>query len=494
MLTANGTGNADISATLGSISGKTTATVSIANVVSMKILPANSSIANGTKQQLAALVTFDDGSTLNVSTTPGVAWTSSDSAVVTIGGGNGFASSVAPGTTMITATFGTASASTNLTVNNTTLQSIAVSPGNDLLAPGLTQKFSAIGTFSDGSTQNISSIVSWGSDNNGVATISNNIATVGVATAVGQGAAHITATYNGGINGSTVLNVSNATLQSVTVTANQNPTNLIATFEVLQFTVTGNFSDGSTAPLTFAATWNSSDSAVANINSSGLATGVAGGTTNISATFNGVTSAAIPLTVNGSPLVSLSVKCKNTQFAVGTSQPCTAEGTLADATVRNMTPVVHWTSSDTGVATISNTSGLRGNISGVSAGGTTITAYLNGVVGSSPATVTNAHLDTIDVTPASNNISLGGTQAFQALGHFDDGTSQNLASEPAYLVQLEGDDRPFVYDVIFVSWTSSDPKVAIINKAGVATSTGLGTASITATLAGASGTTDLTVQ
>jgi len=494
MVTANAVGSSDISATLGSISGKTTASVNTANVVSMKILPADSSIANGTKQQLAALVTFNDGSTLNVSTAQGVSWTSSDGGVATIGAGNGYAASVAPGTTMITASYGTASASTNLTVNNTTLQSLAVSPGNDLLAPGLTQKFSAIGTFSDGSTQNISSIVTWTSDNNGVATISNNIATVGIATAVGQGAAHIKATYNGGVNGSTVLNVSNATLQSVTVTPNPNPANLIATFEVLQFTATGNFSDGTTAPLTFAATWNSSDSTVANINSSGLATGAAGGSTNITAAFNGVTSAAVPLTVNGSPLVSLAVKCKNTQFAIGTSQPCTAEGTLADSTVRNMTPVVHWTSSDTSVATISNTSGLRGNISGVSAGDTTITAYLNGIVGTNPVSVTNAHLDSIDVTPASNNINLGGTQVFQALGHFDDGTSQNLASEPAYLVQLEGDDRPFVYDVIFVNWTSSDPKVAVINKAGVATSTGLGTASITATLAGASGTTDLTVQ
>src|SRR5262252_3886453 len=161
MVTANAVGSSDISATLGSISGKTTASVNTANVVSMKILPADSSIANGTKQQLAALVTFNDGSTLNVSTAQGVSWTSSDGGVATIGAGNGYAASVAPGTTMITASYGTASASTNLTVNNTTLQSLAVSPGNDLLAPGLTQKFSAIGTFSDGSTQNISSIVSW---------------------------------------------------------------------------------------------------------------------------------------------------------------------------------------------------------------------------------------------------------------------------------------------------------------------------------------------
>ena len=491
MATATGTGTVNVSATSGTVSGKISATVNAANVVSLKVQPGNTTIANGTTVQLAALATFNDGSTLNETTT-GVAWSSSDMSVATIVPNTGFATSKAPGTTIITATLGNVSITTNLTVSNVSIQSIAVSPANNLLAPGLTERFAATGTFSDGTTQNISNDVNWSSDNAAAATISNTLPTIGVATAAGPGVAHITATYPGtAIAGSTLLNVSNATLQAILLTPGAST---ISPANILQFTATGKFSDGTTQPLSFTATWKSSDSSIATINSAGLATGVTAGTADITAIYQGIPSAPITLTVNGAPLTSLSVKCSLPQFAVNTSQPCSATGTFADSSTQTLTPVVHWTSSQNSVATISNTAGLRGDISGVAPGTSTITAYLNGIVGTTDVTVTNAKLTSIDVAPGASTISLGGTQAFVVQGTFDDGSIQNLTSEPAYLVQLEGDDRAFVWDVIFVNWTSSDTNVAVINKAGVATSTGVGTATMNATLDGVTGTTTLTVQ
>jgi len=496
MVTAHGIGSVDITATSGSgtISGKTSATVNSANVVSLKIQPANSSIPNGTTAQLAALVTFNDGSTLNVTTTPGVVWTSSDASVATIGSANGFATSKAAGTTSISATFGTASGSTNLNVNTASIQSIAVSPANLQLAPGLTQKFTATGVFSDGSVQNISNLVTWGTDNPAAAVISNNAANVGVALGVAQGVANITASFTTPVPpvvGSTQLKVSNATLQSISVTPGNST---ITPAGVLQYTATGNFSDGTTEPLSLVATWSSSATGVATINGAGLATGVTAGSTNIQASYNGVSSSVMPLVVNGSALSSIAVTCSKVHFAANTSQPCTAVGTFADSSTQTLTPVVHWTSSQNAVATISNTAGLRGNITGVSAGTSTITAYLGSVVGATDVTVTNAHLTSIDIVPGNPTVTLGGTQAFQAQGTFDDASTQNLTSEPAYLVQLEGDDRAFVWDVIFVNWTSSDPNVAVINKAGVATSTGVGSTTVKATLDNAYGTANLSVQ
>jgi len=494
LMTGGGLGTSTITATSGSISGTASVSVNAANVVAIKIQPANSTIANGTTSQLAALVTFSDGSTLNVSTTPGVAWTSSDSSVATIGAANGFATSKGPGTAVIGASFGSASDSTKLTVSNASIQAIAVSPANSLLAPALTQKFTATGIFNDGSTQNISNSVIWSSDNTAAATISNNAASVGVATGVSQGVANISASFttpNPPVVGTTVLKVSNATLQSISVTPGAST---ISPASILQFTATGNFSDGSTEPLSLVATWSSSAPAVASINNAGLATGVTAGSTNITASYNGVTSAHVALAVDGAALSSIAVSCSKAQFAANTSQACSATGTFADGSTQTLTPVVHWTSSQNGVATISNTAGLRGDISGVSAGTTTITAYLNGIVGTTDVNVSNAHLVSISVAPGSPTITLGGTQAFQALGTFDDGTTQNLTSEPAYLVQLEGDDRAFVWDVIFVNWTSSSANVSIINKAGIATSTGTGSTTVSATLDGVTGTSSLTVQ
>ena len=75
------------------------------------------------------------------------------------------------------------------------------------------------------------------------------------------------------------------TLESVTVTPS-NPT--ITPTGTQQFVATALYSDGSTPIVTNLSTWTSSNTAVATINSSGLATAVGSGTTTITATFNGV--------------------------------------------------------------------------------------------------------------------------------------------------------------------------------------------------------------
>lgn len=68
-----------------------------------------------------------------------------------------------------------------------------------------------------------------------------------------------------------------------------------------QFTATGNYSDGSTADLTSTVTWTSSDQAIATVvENTGLATGLTAGTTEISASLNGVTGTST-LTVTTEP-------------------------------------------------------------------------------------------------------------------------------------------------------------------------------------------------
>ena len=82
------------------------------------------------------------------------------------------------------------------------LQSIAVTPANPNVPKGQTQQFTATGTYSDNSTQNLTSQVTWGSATTSVATIT----TTGLATAVATGTSTISATL-GAISGSTVMTV-----------------------------------------------------------------------------------------------------------------------------------------------------------------------------------------------------------------------------------------------------------------------------------------------
>ncbi|MGB7865327.1 MAG: Ig-like domain-containing protein, partial [Candidatus Sulfotelmatobacter sp.] len=93
------------------------------------------------------------------------------------------------------------------------LVSIAVTPGSASVAAGYTQQFTATGTYSNGTTQNLTTTASWTSSNTSVATIK---AKTGLATSVAQGTTTITAT-SGKISGSATLTVTAAVLTSIAV-------------------------------------------------------------------------------------------------------------------------------------------------------------------------------------------------------------------------------------------------------------------------------------
>lgn len=184
-----------------------------------------------------------------------------------------------------------------------TLSSIAVTPLTPGIKTGETQQFAATGTYSDSTTQDITTSVTWSSSDTTVATIGS---LSGLATAVAAGTTTIRAT-SGSISGSTTLTVTSPTLISIAVTPAIPMINLGAT---QQFVATGNYSDSSTEDITTSATWSSSNTTVATIgSSSGLADSVATGTTTVAATSGSISGSTtltvipvnvLPITVNGS--------------------------------------------------------------------------------------------------------------------------------------------------------------------------------------------------
>src|SRR5262249_13319465 len=86
-----------------------------------------------------------------------------------------------------------------------TLQSITMAPVNPSVANGQTTQFTATGHFSDGSSQVLTSGVTWSSSNTSIATITAN----GLASAVAVGAPTITA-VDGSFTSSTTLTVTSA--------------------------------------------------------------------------------------------------------------------------------------------------------------------------------------------------------------------------------------------------------------------------------------------
>jgi hypothetical protein len=165
------------------------------------------------------------------------------------------------------------------------LVSISITPPNSSLMPGQTQQLIATGTFNDGSTQTLESVI-WSSSNPSAAAVSNSPGNTGMVNAQTTGATTITAT-TGAVGASASLNV--AGLVSLTV-APANPTLAVGSGQ--QITATGTFADGSMQNLTTSVTWTSSNNSVVLIGSTpgfqGFAMGAAVGTSTITATFNGL--------------------------------------------------------------------------------------------------------------------------------------------------------------------------------------------------------------
>src|SRR5260370_29507708 len=93
----------------------------------------------------------------------------------------------------------------------TALATIAVTPSNPSIPKGNQQQFLATGTFTDGSTQNLTSSATWSSLNTAAATINASEA----ATGVGTGSATIQAA-SGSISGTTTLTLTPPALSSIT--------------------------------------------------------------------------------------------------------------------------------------------------------------------------------------------------------------------------------------------------------------------------------------
>jgi len=91
-------------------------------------------------------------------------------------------------------TFVSPGSAVNLVVSTgVTLKSIAVTPTSPAIVKGDKQQFTAIGTYSDGSTQNLTNSVTWVSGTTSVATINST----GLATGVAAGTSNTTASMSG---------------------------------------------------------------------------------------------------------------------------------------------------------------------------------------------------------------------------------------------------------------------------------------------------------
>lgn len=168
-------------------------------VSSISITPASSSVAKGRTASYQARATYSDGSSADLSS--GVTWTSGAPTIASISGGT--TRGLAEGSTTITAVYSGVSGTANISVTAAVLESIAISPSSVTHGAGITTQFTAIGTYSDNTTENLTNTVTWVSNTPAVATIDSQS---GLATGVTLGGATISATV-GALSNTATLTV-----------------------------------------------------------------------------------------------------------------------------------------------------------------------------------------------------------------------------------------------------------------------------------------------
>jgi uncharacterized protein YjdB len=356
-------------------------------------------------------------------------------------------------------------ATATVTVAAAKITSISVTPSAFTMAVNDTQQYQAVAIFDNGTSQNVTGQATWTSSDVTIAGVSNGFGGGGrgTVTALKAGTVTISAAYMS-VTGSTTLTVSAATVTSIQITPT-NPTVLVN--GGLNFVATVIYSDFTSANVTGEATWTSSMASVASVSngfgSRGRATGLASGTTTITATYMGAMGSTT-LTVTSATISSIQVTPTTPTSPTGVRVAFRATAVLSDNTSQDVTAAATFTSSDESVATISNTNATRGQATALKAGTTTIKATVNGMSGQTPYTVGAQKLMSITVSPASGMVGKGATTQLTATGNYDNGSTFDLTG--------------------YATWISSTPGVATVSSAdgsrGLVTGVATGMSTISA--------------
>jgi len=525
-----------------------TATVTVAGcvapVAAVTVSPAAPTVQVGQTAQLTATPRDASGNPL---TGRVITWQSSNGAVASVNG-SGLVTAVATGAATITATSEGQSGTAVVTVSNVPVASVTVTPASASVPQGATVQLTATPRDANG-TALTGRVVTWGSNNTAVATVSGS----GLVSGAGAGSATITATSEGQ-SGTAAITVTAPTgqlaigdsVQATTSTwvrniaqppadpATGTPPSVIGTqsagargvvdsgpvlnttpggdgairYHVLfaaapsgwvvqdylvkivptvpvasvtvspasvsvlqgqtvQLTATPRDANGN--PLTGRViTWQSSNSAIASVNGSGLVTGVGpGGPVTMTATSEGQSGTA-SVTVTVAPVAAVTVTPSSGTVAIGQTVQLTA--TPRDASGNPLTGrVITWQSSNSAIASV-NGSGL---VSGVAAGGpVTITATSEGQSGTASITVSGVPVASVTVSPASASVPAG--QTVQLSATLRDANGNILTGRS-------------------VTWASNNTSVATVTGTGLVTGKVAGSATITATSEGQNGTAAITV-
>jgi len=455
-------GSTQLTASYDGKIANTNIAVTTTTLTSISLTPSNAEIPAGTNQQYQLFGLFSDGS--NHDLTAFSSFQTSDSAAASIDS-NGLATahnnSANPIT--VTATYNSLQATASLTVKSGLLDYIEVTPTTLSIPVGHKDSLQARAFYTDSSSADITHLATWSLDDGDIASVDNTNVDGGSVFGISEGVVTVTASYLGE-TATNITTISPAVLESVSITPIKKT---IAAGLTQQYTLTAEFSDRSSLDVTKISDWLSSDPATASIDNVGLAITYWEGKVTITGTYQGM-SAAATLIVTSAELLNIQVTPTDTKEPLGTEGRFTATAFYTDGYAADITSSATWSSLDDSIVHITTSGIAGGRASADKVGISVITATFAGKTDSTNATVTEAVLESLVISPPSAEVPQGTTYQYRADGIYSDKVVKDLTT--------------------VANWKTDDTAIASTNSTGLAKGESQGDTSITASIDGISAT------
>ena len=336
------------------------------------------------------------------------------------------------GVTNITASYANLSDSETITVSDSPLTSISITPDRIDLATGLTQQYTAVGHYANLTTHDLgASNIAWLSSNTAFATIDEN----GVATALSSGVTTISASVDS-ITGSTDLRVLNTQIISIEISAvtpqSVLPIGVTQTFKAQAF-----YDNDTSSDVTDISFWTTSNSNVLS-NDNGarnVFTAENIGTADVSAQVTtAVTSNSIPISVEHRTYQGIVVAPLDGELSIplGLTKRFTTTAYFGEKSELSydVSLLSTWVSNSNAASVVLGF--VHGNT--VTLGTqdpVIITSTFLGKSDDQFVLITPALLQSIDVTPDNIIISKDFFKQYSATGTYTDGSTHSLNVEPS---------------------------------------------------------------
>lgn len=476
---ATASGQTTVSISFGSIKTEKTLTISkkIALLERLEIKNGNQDFSVGEKRSFQAIGIYSDNTTKDL--TQRVVWSTENPSILKISNNidfEGEALALQAGTTAVNATLNEISSNVSVITTPATLSRIEISRARQTIQLGTSLSLTATGIYSDGSSKDISHLITWRSLDVNIIHVSNQVEKRGFITALAEGVTQISASLNN-ISDTVSFTVDSAQL----ITLNIEGTASVHVGNIMSYRASGIFSNGKQQDISHLVTWETSSSEVALNQVSSKTPGtflfLKEGNTNINASYKNI-SGRLPVQVLSSTLERINILRPLSSLPVGSTYALQANGIYSDGSSMNITSLAQWHTTNPNALSVTNSALSKGIVTALAAGESQLqVTYLN-LSETTSIVVTPATLNSIEITPRNIQLEKGTQQQLTATGIYSDNLARDITS--------------------LILWTSNDPLIAFISNAneqrGNLNALNTGAVKITASLDGFSSDIDVTIS